>query len=678
MRCHLHPNSQVRSVGTYEAAGATRRRYRCVPKGGDVHSFSVVEGQGARVWSPPPPCPDHPGSKVVRNGTYGVRTPRPRQRYRCTPSDGSKQHTFTPPLPREHVHPSEGGCPECEELRGFHHGETAVARRHSWPTRLVARALAQLSQGGSYADTARQALRSAERIADRHEELVASGLSAREADAVVEAEEAALDRGEVPPPVAAALTPADRDEGDRDTASEQAVAEDVARYRRRRRTKTQIAEDEAKAARETASEAAGADAGADRVEAEPALVTDPEEVLEQILAEHDARVAAESGAPAPAGPGEAGAPPEDEEPRKNPRSAESHNVWHIAADWCEAFSPVLYGPIDTRLREHALAERARLDAQVAAGQRRTRPQVLLLDDIPVYGRVGGGKARRDEGFFLLVAAEVEWGPEPEHPADFPDRKLRLRMVRAMPKSNAPAWRLLLDELGYDPDFVVADAGTGIYRAIETHYDPTRTVFIPSLWHVAEAMRTGLADTKGALVNVPGGGKEPLPELRAHLALLSRDAIASEAAWIGWWDQLEEICADKTLPVDRIRRRRKNYEPKFLAAIAGLAGYEHVPVSTGGLETLMARQVQPLLALRRTGFGNIERTNRLFDLVVAREHGAFDDLTDVVNLLRADANTAGGWTVPLRDIADPKPMDGRYSSLRDSLLITELAESRGLA
>lgn len=64
--------------------------------------------------------------------------------------------------------------------------------------------------------------------------------------------------------------------------------------------------------------------------------------------------------------------------------------------------------------------------------------------------------------------------------------------------------------------------------------------------------------------------------------------------------------------------------------------------------------------------------------MAREHGAFDDLTDVVNLLRTDANDAGGWTVPLRDIADPKPMDGRYSSLRDSLLITELAESRGLA
>lgn len=675
MRCHRHPAAKVHSLGTYEASSGTRRRYKCVPSGGETHTFSVVEDLGAvRVWSPPPPCPRHQGSKVVRNGTYGVRTPRPRQRYRCVPADGSKPHAFTPPLPRDHVHDAEGGCPECEELRGFHHGETAVARRHSWPTRLVARALAQLSQGGSYADTSRQALRSAERTAARHEALVRSGLTPGEADAVVDAEETAADRGERPPSIEEGIGAVGdpwAGEEARDTASEAAVAADRARYRRKRRTSKELESDGA---------ADGAGSGAEL----PAPVTEPREVRGQILAEPDARVATTDAGEEPTDPEPADGEPADEEDgedgerRKNPRSAESHNVWHIAADWCEAFSPVLYEPIDARLREKAVAERARLDAQVAAGQRRTSPQVLLLDDIPVYGRVGGGKSRRDEGFFLLVAAEVEWGPEPDDPMTVQDRRLRLRLVRAMPKSNAAAWRLLLDELGYHPDFVVADAGTGIYRAIETHYDPTRTVFVPSLWHVAEAMRTGLADTKGALVKVPGGGKEPLPELRQHLALLSREVIATEESWVGWWDQLEEICRDKTLPVDRIRRRRTNYEAKVIAAIAGLAGYDQVPVSTGGLETLMARQVQPLLALRRTGFGNIERTNRLFDLVVAREHGAFDDLTEVVNQLRADANTAGGWTVPLRDIADPRPLDGRYSSLRDSLLITELAESRGLA
>lgn len=634
MRCHRHPGSRVQSRGTYEAAGGTRRKYVCVPAGGRRHSFVVAEGAPARAWTPPPPCPTHPSGAVVRNGTYGVRTPRPRQRYRCTPGDGSAPHSFTPALAREHVHSDERGCVECEELRGVHHGETAVARRHSWPTRLVARALNELSSGGSYADVSRQALRAAERTAARHEALVGSGLTAEQADAVVGAEEDAADQGTPPPPLAAVLGGAGR------TGFETSVAarQDRQRYRRRRR----------------------------RTKRSPTAAGSSDETETQ------------------SGDTTADAPLEDQRAgtrTKNARSAESHNVWHIAADWTEAFSPVIFDPIDRRLREQALTERARLDALRAEGRPLDRPQVLLLDDVPVYGRDrgGSGKSRRDDGFFLLVAAEVQWGTTPEHPADLPDRRLRLRLVRAMPKSNAPAWRLLLDELGYHPDFVVADAGTGIGRAVADHFDPARTVFVPSLWHVATAVKTGLADTCGALVAVPGGGRAPIPELRAHLAGLGRDdAISSTTAWTTWWDTLETICVAKGLPLDRVRRRRRNYEQPFATAIAALAAHPGVPVSTGGLETLVAKQVQPLLAMRRTGFGNIERTNRLFDLVVAREHGAFDDLTDVVALLRADATRHDGWTAPLRDISDPRPDRGRYSSLRDTLLITEIAESRGLA
>jgi hypothetical protein len=67
------------------------------------------------------------------------------------------------------------------------------------------------------------------------------------------------------------------------------------------------------------------------------------------------------------------------------------------------------------------------------------------------------------------------------------------------------------------------ASTGIGRAVTDHFDPARTVFVPSLWHLAAAVKTGLADTCGALVPVPGGGREPLPELRAHLASLALPA-----------------------------------------------------------------------------------------------------------------------------------------------------------
>jgi hypothetical protein len=114
------------------------------------------------------------------------------------------------------------------------------------------------------------------------------------------------------------------------------------------------------------------------------------------------------------------------------------------------------------------------------------------------------------------------------------------------------------------------------------------------------------------------------------------------------------------------------------AIKRLVDQPQVPVSTGGLETLIAKRVQPMLALRRSGFANLERTNRLMDLLIAREHGAFIELGDVVSLLSADATAEGGWTVPLREIADARPVKGRYSSLRDSLLVAEIAEARGLS
>lgn len=186
---------------------------------------------------------------------------------------------------------------------------------------------------------------------------------------------------------------------------------------------------------------------------------------------------------------------------KNPGSAAANNSWHVAADWVEAFAPVIFEPIDQRLRAAALAERARLDALLEAGEPLERPQVLLLDDVPVHGRAyGQQRARRDDGFYILVAAEVTWGDsDPLDDAFAVVRPVpRLRLVRAMAKSNHLAWRLLFDELGYHPDFVVADAGTGIGKAIETHFDPDVTRFMPSLWHLRRAVVNGLAENLGLL------------------------------------------------------------------------------------------------------------------------------------------------------------------------------------
>lgn len=93
--------------------------------------------------------------------------------------------------------------------------------------------------------------------------------------------------------------------------------------------------------------------------------------------------------------------------------------------------------------------------------------------------------------------------------------------------------------------------------------------------------------------------------------------------------------------------------------------------------LQRRVIEPVLAGRRATFGNVERTNTLLDLAVARSHGAFDDLGEVATQLRSDATGAEGWVPPLRAVADPGDTKSRYSSLRDATLLAHLAREKGL-
>ena len=563
--------------------GTVRRRYRCTPLVGDPHVFHLVDAAGEATrpdTSSPPACALHPDSRVVRNGTYGKRPGTTRQLYRCSPADGSKAHNFTPPLPRDHVHPGGEHCEHCEELRGVHRGDTAVARRHSWPTQLVVRGLEQLAAGASYAEVGCWA----QRVRDAHGDAVGGGT----------ADETSEDGGPV-------VDPADVDDG--------------------------------------------------------AAVGDPFAPDEQVA---DGDQAVDGGYTA-------------QQSRSSARARAARNAWHVAADWVEAFAPVIYEPIDDRLRSHAEAERARLDEMWRNGEVLHRPQVVLLDDVPVYGRDlddRAKKSRRDAGFFVLALAETHW--EQRGPA------ARLRLVRAMAKSNTPAWRLMFDELGYEPDYVVADAGTGITAAIEAHFDPARTKFVPSMWHLNQRVETALADTRGAHITGPHGTRllKPLVE---HLKLLrpGSPALTDETTWGAWWDELEGLLKTHRLPMDKVRTQRRNNEERMADVLPDLARYPDVPVSTGGLETLIGKHVKPLLAMRRTAFGNLERTNLLFDLVVAAHHGAFDNHAEVARLLRADTTAHDGWTVALRSISDPRPRRGSYSSLRDTTLLNDLAKERGL-
>jgi hypothetical protein len=548
----LHAGSNVISHGSRTIPAGTRRRFICRPVNGEVHTFTIITGvaEPYATWSPPPVCSTHPGGKVVRSGTYRRGAKSPRQRYRCwpDPSDKTTSHTFTPALPREHVHLGDEHCDDCGEVRGIHHGETAVARRHRWSTKSVARGLYDLSMGKSYASVSRWAKR---------------------------------ENGELPNPVVA-----------------------------------------------------------------PVVV----------------------------GGGKSKKP-------KNMRSAQSHNVWHIAADWTEVFAPVLWRELDARLRTEALAERERLDALAGSKKPLDHPQVWLIDEVPVSTNKhiqATGKYERSLRFYVLVVAEVVWSGDPTDPYQV-GRELRLRLARTMPKANQPAWRLVFDEMGYTPDFIVGDAAPGLTRAVQTHFGSS-TRFVPSVWHLTQRIQITLLKVPAATQAGPAG-KALVPELAAHLHLLKRNGVPfqSRRSWTKWWNDLHKLLAKLNLPVESVAVLRSNYEDAMNAILPDLRRYPQVPVSTGGLETVMNNYIQPVLEGRRSWLGNIERTNRLFDLVVCRQNGMFDNLADVAQLLRGDATAFDGWAPPVREVADRRDASGKYySSLTDPTMLVELAKQAGVA
>ncbi len=566
MRCPEHPEVRVKADGTYKVKGQVRQRYRCRPEGEKAHTFAVVIRRDSHaspkmLWSPPPPCERHPGSHVVRNGTYGKGKATRRQRYLCRPSDGSPSHAFTPPLPRDHVHSGVEQCDVCEELLGTHNGQPAVARRHTWSARIVARGLEKLAGGDTYAETGNWAI-------------------------------------------------------------------SVTGTTRTRRSKQ--------------------------------ATTDT-------------------------------APPAEGAKRVSRASRDSRAAWHIAADWVEAFAPVLYDPLDRRLREEALAERARLDALRAGGDKLDRPQVVLIDDIPVWGREPGkpGRRSRQTGYAILVVAELVW-PDPalvpdagaEDAAWFEDENqpnLRLRLVRAMPNVTATSWLLVLDELGYVPDVVVTDGAKGADLALRTLYANTPTTVVPSMWHLRETIKRAFVQVPAAWALNDKGEQDLIEPLGSHLRSLRRRSVVqmSSRDWAKWWDDLEAMVTAQHYPVEKVRKSRSTWEPAVASALSVMRQYPEIHVSTGGLESVMRSRVKPILEKRGNAFANIERTNRLFDLVVVRAHGGFEDLGAVARALRADAESVAGWTVPLRTIADPRPNRSSYSSLRDAVLIDDLARARKL-
>lgn len=98
------------------------------------------------------PRPDHAGSRVKLDGTYG-RTGHRRQRYKCSPRSG-KPHVFTELLPREESW--HGDCEHCERHLERREGPKSP-RHYQFVARGIAEALAAVGAGDSYMQASRVA-----------------------------------------------------------------------------------------------------------------------------------------------------------------------------------------------------------------------------------------------------------------------------------------------------------------------------------------------------------------------------------------------------------------------------------------------------------------------------------------------------------------------------------------
>jgi hypothetical protein len=551
----LHKGSRTIAKGTVQQRTGRVRRYYCEPLTGNGHYFSVGIAGGRRLRGQPgaPDCPDHPGAKIVRNGTYGTIAAS-RQRYRCDHTgrcietcrqvcsldhDGKPhaktcakacdgRHNFTPPLPREHVEPGHR-CADCLELRGIHRGEQAVARRQRLAARDVARILNELSGGLSYAKAGRLAM-----------EMLHNGM--------------------------------------------------IPTVRRK----------------------------------PPATKPKP-------------RVRSGIRPPRP----------------HTSASRLANRFWHVGADITEAFAPVVWAETERRLR-------VRAEQMAYEGNDR----VWILDDKPIYATSASGKRKKTDGWSVLVIAELDWTDRLNPGA------MKLRLARALPKSTSTAWRLLFEEVGYVPDIIVSDAATPIIAAVETHFAARPPLFVPSIWHMKNALENTAFEKAIHGPNADAIGR--------HFADLRRDrALATPEAWSAWWDDLSALGGNLVVPAD-FARTREGYEVRMARAIPFLAADHRLKVSSGGLESTIRTVVEDILRQRAFQFANIERTNNLFDLAVARNQGMFIDLNAIARLIEADEMPHGGWTVPMRAIEDPQPRNDRYSSLRDEAQMRAVAAARGVA
>lgn len=331
------------------------------------------------------------------------------------------------------------------------------------------------------------------------------------------------------------------------------------------------------------------------------------------------------------------------------------NAWRLAADWCEAFSPVLWEPWAEARLSDMLA--------IAELKPKERPvRVAIIDDIPVFAK-SVGAAKPLQRFSVLALSEVLVDPGRR------TRDTRLRLLRAYPRHDEKAYLLLLNELGYVPDVVIADGGKGIGGALRTMQRRHGADFqqMLSAYHVRKQLRRLFA----TLERKHPGGFSP-GDLDDDLETWK--FCHSEAAWQQWWSRFEQRATAQGIPyttwqTDWVR----DYKPLVDAQMPMLDEIKVLPRTTGALEATLFNTIKPAILGRARTFGNLVRTNRLMDLMVLHADGQLASTAAVARALRRDVETTDGYGPPVRAITDPR----MYRSLLDASQLDHLVRDAGL-
>ena len=330
-------------------------------------------------------------------------------------------------------------------------------------------------------------------------------------------------------------------------------------------------------------------------------------------------------------------------------------AWRLAADWVENFSPVLFEPWAAKRRQEITDLRAR--------NMKDRPFVaLLLDDLPIFAKSSQGMTQRQR--FAVIAAS-----ETIVDQNTGERTTRLRLLRAFADHSTEAYTLVLDELGYVPDLIIADGSKAISSAAsalaERHPDQPFQLCL-SAYHLRQQLTRQFARLTSKYGFQPGD---------LALRLENWSFIESDFSWQTWWADYERRLNAQGIPeTARPNNWIRDTKPLVDAQMPLFDEFAVMPRSTGALESTIFRVVKPSLSGRALGFGNLERTNRLLDLMTLRANGELGSVASIVAKMNADARSHGGYVPPVRSIADVR----MTRSLLDDTVPIKLVRERGLA